>query len=73
MKYDNSNCYGFAIGVNSPLIPGTNNGIDSPINLWSSFGKENQVPIKIAAHQLKSALLKDGLNEIGEGSQQEYI
>ncbi len=60
MKLGNSNCYGFAIGINAPIIPGTNGGAESPIEDWSDSQVERPSLIE-AINQLKVSLLKDGL------------
>lgn len=60
MKLDKSNCYGFAIGINSPIVPGTSGGQESPVSDWSTPLLEKPTLAK-AITQLKKALLCDGL------------
>ena len=58
----NSNCYGFAIGINSPITPGSNNNKTSPLDSWGYTA--NTANINNCISLLIENILDDGIVDL---------
>jgi len=63
---EKSNCYGYVLGIPSPLCPGLNGEEDKHLNdvfSWTEGGAART--LKKAKHELTKAILHDGLKTTG--------